>query len=281
MPKFQKFTDEDAASTDAAEDDASAVTAAAAAFQAFMLRGKGARPPPSPRHGQSSGGSATKHRPPFTPRGSSYRPVFKALQGRLEDWNDTDRQLAGVMFSIHNLRCRLAWERRMLEATETSSQTWTGCGFRNHGGGGLVVSQDDIHIALDHDLLQHERMMASLRSLMASLAQTLDAVGRRLDEWMMLEVTGNAEDDDHPRSTRLLNDARHIYGLLSEDLYMKQVVVQQVLNSCHDGLLDRDADENIVAGMQPHEIAKVAAKQWKNDSSSSRDELVEQFCAVR
>ncbi|KAL3929612.1 MAG: hypothetical protein SGARI_004704 [Bacillariaceae sp.] len=160
------------------------------------------------------------------------------------------------------------------DITPETCKPWAGCGLRNNNGGGGTSSnsfllQDDIQCALDHDLLQHERMIAVLRSLMASLAQLLDAFGRRLDEWMMQDVNGMY--------------AQQLFALLSEDLYNKQVVSQKILDSCHVGMLEEDAIPNIVKGKQPHEIAKQAMQQWKSGGSSRRSEkdaLMERFLAI-
>ena len=50
-----------------------------------------------------------------------------------------------------------------------------------------------IRVRQDHDLLRHEQMLTALRRLLASLAQIVDEIGRRLDEWMLQNLI------DHPK----------------------------------------------------------------------------------
>jgi len=176
------------------------------------------------------------------------------------------------MHSIVNLRDRIDWQSShllMLAAAgqERPRQPWQGCGFRSASVAALTV--EDIHLALDHDLLQHERMLAHLRSLIASLAQTLDAIGRRLDEWLlqdidltqMLQLQSLQTMDSTIEENRILEEARHLYSLLAQDLFRKQSAVQLVLESCHDGLVEKNSNKSHMAG-KPRDAVKQSVKEW-------------------
>jgi hypothetical protein len=295
----------------------------AAAFQQFMLQGKKqsstlssstSSPTPSsqkkgktttPSDNSSSSGSSggqSKRRP--RPSSSSVvRPIIKAWQGRLQDWNQTDQQLQQVVSSIWNLRTRLAWEssqlrllRLLQQQEETRNVPWQGCGFRSHNNNNSTASSfllvKDVDMALDYDLLQHERMLATLRSLMASLAQTLDAASRRLEEWMMnvTDDTMPLEEEDpqqqqQQQPTFRLEDALQLYRWLSQDLYQKQMAVQDILESSHDGILDPDAPQTIASGETPQHVAKRALKAWSSMASSSdmtvpKKQLLDRFLSI-
>lgn len=260
-----------------------------AAYQEFML-GKSKSSVPTPlqeeSHRSSDGNSSSK-------RKSGYRPILKAFQGRLEEWKDTNRQLEGVLGSIVNLRDRVYWESSRLEALSVATpskeerdismkqqqkqrqSSWRDCGFRsilcNQNSSGALL-EEDIHLALNHDLLQHERMLSTLRSLLASLAQTVDDIGRRLDEWMLQNLS---DYDDYVSEERMsvaqikeqnaLELAQEIYSLLASDLYSKQKMATRVFNSCHDGVLvrgDADISNDSFWKTDPRDVVKKASKGW-------------------
>ncbi|KAG7337899.1 hypothetical protein IV203_022429 [Nitzschia inconspicua] len=266
------------------------------AFQQFMLHGKGNKKVESSVSTTPVLSSKTKHRQPqtsTTPNNNnnnnnrkqqqqSLRPIIKAFQGRLDDWDHTDQQVEKVVHSIWNLRTRLAWECEQLQQQQQDeerhhSRPWQGSGFRpTTAATSCCLLVEDVHMALDHDLLQHERMMATLRSLMASLAQTLDAASRRLEEWIL-----HASDDNEwcyntrpqeasQRHMSLLSDTKQLYFLLAQDLYQKQLAVQNILQSSHDGILNPHAPVAIAHGTTPQQVVKRALELWSTSSDRVR-----------
>ena len=97
------------------------------------------------------------------------------------------------------------------------------------------------------------------------------------------EVENSQVDTNPTSSSALLADAQQIFTCLSEDLYCKQLAVQQVLDSCHDGIIDKGASENTASGKQPHEIAKQASTQWKSKSSNAKEDrdLMNRFLSIK
>lgn len=266
-----------------------------AAYQEFMLKGKkkttansgvGGVSTPSPSSKQkgpphpaslspSKRGYSDSHR--GTPRPSTtakgVRPILKAFQGRLQDWKDADEQSELVLGSILNLRDRLAWEsghlQKIQDAPSSKEPSWVGWGFREPtSNSGL--SEEDVELALHHDLLQHERMMAALRGLLSSMAQAMDAMGRRLDEWMVTSYQQDHEwDGGATASAFTLEAAKQVYSFLSEELYRKQVLVQSVLDSCHDGLIDQESIELYQRG-NPRQVVRNACKGWMSKDEETK-----------
>jgi hypothetical protein len=226
-----------------------------AAYHEFMLgkNNSGLAPSPIEKNSGNNKGSGRKKR--------FYQPTLRALQGRLEEWKETNQKLEALFRSISNLRDRVHWESEYFttlprgpsdEGTmltqEGKEPSWRDSGYRsafsqrNSGG---ALSTEDVHLALDHDLLQHERMLSAIRSLLATLAQTVDEIGRRLDEWMLQNLgdqTYHHTSDDRNFATLVeeqntLQLVQKVYSTLASDLYLKQKMATRVFDSCHDGLL--------------------------------------------
>jgi len=222
-----------------------------------------------------------------------YQPTLRALQGRLEEWKETNQKLEALFRSISNLRDRLHWEsecftnlpRDPSDARITSRQegnelelrnpSWRDSGYRSTSSqrdSGSALLAEDIHLALDHDLLQHERMLSALRSLLAALAQTVDEIGRRLDEWLLQ----NLEDQSYQHTSEdrscatlveeqnTLELAQNVYSLLASDLYLKQKMATRVFDSCHDGLLgggNENSPNSSSLQSDPRDVIKKISKE--------------------
>lgn len=222
-------------------------------YQEFMLGKRNSEVPTSP--------TATGRR--NMKKKSIYRSILRAMQARLEEWKEIDQKLEDVLRSIKNFRDRIYWEsdhltkqsdvsdersgfvRHQKKATE-QLPSWKDYGFRtrlsNH-----ICFKEDIRLALDHDLLRHEQMLTALRRLLASLAQIVDEIGRRLDEWMLhnlIDQNNSVSEETQfsilMKERRTVDLAQEVYSRLALDLYLKQKIATQVFDSCHDGLLGGD-----------------------------------------
>jgi hypothetical protein len=214
------------------------------AYMEYMLGGK---VPATP--------SPIKSSTPKEKKQSSTRSVFRAFQGRLEEWKDLDGQLEQVVGSIANLRDRIVWEFCVeKQQNDKEEKEWAGYGFRSSSC--CCLSKEDVELALTHDLLQHERMLSGARGLISSLARVQDALGRRLDEWMMMEL------EDPQGGGERLNECQQVYSLLAQELYRKQELVQQLLDSCHDGMLVGNEELVFRKGGSPQTIARRCVEQW-------------------
>jgi len=225
---------------------------------------------------------------PRSPNNKKVQSVAVSFAKTLvQDWLDTDDTLHQVMQSIANLRERLWHTSQMLSAlqeeTSISTNYWKACGYRGGtGGGGTTRSDadnggglnvDDLQLALDHDLRQHERMMATLRRSLSSLNQAQEALGRRLDEYYRLQQTMSIEG--RAVSSKLsLEESQGLFTATSSELYRKQVLAEKVLNSFHDGLLfcrDRrpDDDRETAGSSNPRRVAHRCSELWSRQHKKS------------
>lgn len=271
-----------------------------AAFAAFMLHGKPQvvsssspqLPPQSPQsQSQSQSNSA------FSKALRKYKPITNAFHGTLvRDWLEVDDNLCQVMHSISNLRER-CWLTSRLVAKQkqqqsktnwfrsntniSSSQTkpsWKGHGFRLDAQK-MAFGDDDLELALSHDLLQHERMLVGARKLIHSLGEAQEALGRRLDELLLhhMETYGYLDFETTPEVPKAfegvcsrVDHCQQLYSQSSKELYRKQSLAAQVFDSVQDNLLFREravfrygsGGEGDDATRSPRAVAQRVVDQW-------------------
>lgn len=258
------------------------------AYMEYMLGKSKGDIPKSPAEKSSS---ADSNRSGTKKKGN--RPILRALQGRLEEWKDTNSQLEGVLRSIGNLRDRIYWESSALaiQQEEKEQLVWRESGFRSgFSNDNTSLLKKDIHLALDHDLLQHERMLSALRSLMASQAQTIDEIGRRLDEWMLQNLMDQNDyvlEDRmvamHVKEQNTYELAQELYSFLASDLYWKQNMATRVFESCHDGVLggtdDNDRSHSLLKS-DPRDVIKKSSKEFSKPENKKVLDLVDKLLAI-
>mmetsp|Transcript_57901 Transcript_57901/g.141471 ORF Transcript_57901/g.141471 Transcript_57901/m.141471 type:complete len:322 (+) Transcript_57901:96-1061(+) len=217
------------------------------------------------------------------------RSIFKSYQGRLKEWLENDELVLEILGSISHLRERFRWESKEImsssgEKVQTNNDGGVdGCedydvcnvsterGWKNYGfrssmatttgtnrrndptkspNKTSVLLRQDVELALDHNVLQHEIMMRGLRSVLRLTGQNIDAIGRRLDEWMM--AIYHEEQQHHGYSSQRLMKWKHqlesaqaLFVSLSKDLFWKQKALEQILSSYHDGLLVLPSDSTV------------------------------------
>lgn len=250
-----------------------------------------------PRIGKNNISSTGKKKKAYQ---KTYHPVLKALQGRLEEWKDTSQQLERVLRSIANLRDRIYWEsgclnqmpERQQKEQKQQRSSWTDSGFRpsfSDRNFGHVLLKEDIHLALDHDLLQHEQMLSAVRSLVASLAQTVEDFGRRLDEWMLQNLMNqNNHVFEHQMSAMLkeqnaLELAQEVYSLLALDLYWKQTMATRVFDSCQEKVLcgDTSGPNHSSFLADPRDVIKESCKELSRSKHKKlTSDLVNELLAI-
>ena len=228
------------------------------AYQAFMLGGKAPsslQTPPPPKTSSSTPASSSM-------KGTKrYGPIVTAFRGRVEEWVQADNQLSNVLNLILNLRNRIWWERKQLEEFVCNQKSWSGKGFRpsNHS----FLLEGDLESALSRDLMQHEKMLAGARTLISSMAQAQDGMGRRLDEFFQMEMLS----DD---MQNIMDAMLQVYHFLGEELYRKQCLVSRILDSCHDGLLDDSLEKERLDG-NPRSVAKDCYNSWVSRTERKLD----------
>jgi hypothetical protein len=127
-----------------------------------------------------------------------------------------------------------------------------------------------MELALEHDMQQHEQMMAGARSLLSNLNQAQEALGRRLEEALQETLP---LDHGSSSSTPLLQASimamEQVYQALARALYEKQVLVVHVLACTSDSLLLVVQGNNRSSVVQeeddnadPRKVAKACVEQW-------------------
>ena len=125
-----------------------------------------------------------------------------------------------------------------------------------------MLTYEDVELAQAHDLLQHEKMLSTLRSLIANLAKIQDAMSRRLDELMLMQLEHGLHQLD---STR----AQDVYQVLASELLRKQDLVQSILASSNDGLLAENPD----GGDNPRVTVRRSLVQWDLKDSAVQSKI--------
>jgi len=194
-------------------------------------------------------------------------------------WIETDDTLYQVVRSIANLRDRLWQTSQSLSKLKEHEEpaAWKTFGYRDCGGG-MMLNEDDLQLTLDHDLRQHERMMATLRRCLSALNQAQEALGRRLDEYyqLMIEVSSGRP------SILSLEECQSLFAATSSELYRKQVMAEAVLGSVENALLFRDDASKGPAfdsanGRNPRRVAHRCSDQW---SRQHKDSKLREFSTV-
>lgn len=191
-------------------------------------------------------------------KASSMRSFYNVL---VRDVLETDDKLELVLHSIANLRERIWQTSRLISKSIPKIRMKNSVMFNqdnNNKIGGMTKQQvvglgyrsrkscqkndsdcaglnwNDLQLALDHDLIQHEKMMVNVRKLLSSMGQGVESLGRRLSEMIQYDY-----DDD-------VLGCHNLYIDTSKELYRKQVLAYQILNSCNDTILysDKLDDEN-------------------------------------
>lgn len=249
---------------------------------------------------------------------------YRAYQRTLYEWLETDNQLERVVDSVHNLRKR-CWNTSkslammMMGREEEKRQEgefygncvsihhWKNYGYRafstglGSGYGGLTGSLtiDDLQVTLTDELVQHEKMMSLCRKLLSQLAQNQEAMGRRLDEIMILEMDtimtdyyDRQEEEDYDDCSVDMNglmkgeECRQLYAATARELYRKQTMAQSLFDSVDGSLLlyyyseSELGDSNDKGGRQElsssvsgssssRRVADKCAKQWSRNCDKS------------
>jgi len=214
-----------------------------------------------------------------------YWNFLRTFQSILQrDWLRVDDNLGQLMESISNLRQRIYWESQQIKEIkerknhfsmkELRNKSWTlNCSSRQ---GKVYLLKQDIKLALSHDLRQHELMMSGVRSLISNLNQAQETLGRRLEEMLIHDMHLREEDFDvNPKLPGMIITMEHIYHCLAEELYRKQMLTIQVLESSNNHLFIApnciDYYQQSIDNRQqnPRTIAHSCKQKWSRASKHS------------
>jgi hypothetical protein len=130
-----------------------------------------------------------------------------------------------------------------------SKPSWKGQGFRVDPQK-TALAEEDLELALSHDLLQHERMLAGARKLVHSLGEAQEALGRRLDELLLhhMETYRYLDYSMTPEGfvafegiASKVDHCQQLYSQSSKELYRKQSLAALIFDSVQDALLFRES----------------------------------------
>lgn len=207
-----------------------------------------------------------------------YYQILRSFNNKIKHtWMDIDEQILLVLQNIVSIRGRLPSEwkllshatrrRRLLSTTENvrwknyddiakeDEEDWKSYGyhekFKETSQYFSYLQIEDIQLALSHDLEQHEKMLAGLRSLMSNLAECHDALGRIVDTlWHFhLECCSVTKDEEEGCNSEnwgkddmenIVNCVTSSYQMLSVELYRKQIIITTVIDSTNDDILGID-----------------------------------------
>jgi hypothetical protein len=274
------------------------------AFQEFMMSGgqkAGSQTPTlscSPSHPTrpSSSSSSSKNNKAIQNIYRKYNAALHAFYASLfRNWLDIDEQLFQSVNAIASLRERMHLSSRALLQQQQQQQQqshvvdgsgaenpsfWKEHGYRKQQH--LSLSRDDLQLTLSDELLQHETMMTVMRRLMSSLAQEQEAMGRRLEEVMnyyAFEVGSVGEDDDDDDDVfgggrvDKMEECQQLYRATSSELYRKQVMVQEILESMGSDLIVAEdgshKSAHVNAKASARRIARRCANDWANTCQKS------------
>ena len=202
-----------------------------------------------------------------------YWQILNAFQGTLErDWLEVDDNLERVVSSIAELRRRIAMESRQLRLEKSKAhKQWEGYGYRVSS----YITTEDLELALSHDLLQHEKLMAGARMLLASLSEAQEALGRRLEEMMLHHMDSMSMVGEHldPASSLwttmgAVDGLQHVHSSLAMELYRKQLLVQSLLDAVNDDLLG-NSEHVEEMDANPRRVADKCSREWPRGSKAS------------
>lgn len=132
-----------------------------------------------------------------------YYQLLRSFDDKVQKvWLDLDDQMLAILQNVASIRGRLPLEWKLLRSPDLVANEhseihdgdsangagvdggWKFCGY---GGKPRECShafrlrRDDARRALEHDLVQHEKMLRGLRSCMSDLAEAHEALGRVVD----------------------------------------------------------------------------------------------------
>jgi len=184
-----------------------------------------------------------------------FHSICKTIQNH---WIHFDDQLVNVVSSIENIRARVPTEMKLIRKLTTSNKmdSSTHRSFRESTG---FLNLEDIQLALSHDLLQHEKMVAALRKLISDLSESLQMIGRQLNDAQQhyqecsyflfgtrdQSILKTIEREDMSISLtnalQLVDEMNDMYHMLSRETYRKQCLSIFLIDSINDTLLTTDS----------------------------------------
>ena len=197
-------------------------------------------------------------------------------------WITIDDHLEEVVSSLENIQMRIPKEVKQLAKFKDVPDTLTTSHMSS-----CFLTKEDVNFALSYDLLQHEKMLAAMRKLLSDLTESLQMIGRKLNEaflhyqtkYQFMHVHEDEYEDimnDHEarksfvsmtNSLILIDEMNEIFLMLSRELYRKQCLSNILFDVIDDNLLNGVGFES--SATRRDQKARSVFKSWSRKSKDS------------
>lgn len=137
-----------------------------------------------------------------------------------------------------------------------------------------VLPRADLDLALSDELIQHEKIMALLRRLLADLDQLQQMLSHRLDEVVTfyLEEQTLLDGNGSLQCAETVEECQQLFTTTASELFRKHGLAQKVFNRTFDLLLCLDEANVICANTtRPHASVTVDDEQETPRGMYSKD----------
>ena len=200
----------------------------------------------------------------------------------------TDDQLQQAVHSIADLRARCWYTSRGLRrwddiASDETKQAkignmiemrWKSFGYHDRHPTRWMLPRADLDLALSDELIQHEKIMALLRRLLADLDQLQQMLSHRLDEVVTfyLEEQTLLDGNGSLQCAETVEECQQLFTTTASELFRKHGLAQKVFNRTFDLLLCLDEANVICANTtRPHASVTVDNEQETPRGMYSKD----------
>ena len=224
-----------------------------------------------------------------------------------ENWLEIDAQTELVVNSLSGIRSRLPMHAKLIDRFNReigSNDLTSNSGYRdtivrnyeettcqndlNRNDYIEILNKSDLELAMSHDLIQHEKMMEGLRSLLSTLSESVDTLSRHLDEMLQHQL----ESNDFPvyvssrpsflKVSHLPEALTDLFHMLSLETYRKQCLSQKIFESALDGVMEQvdqvEQQKNELnfdwLNLGPQGIINRCCSVWSHSSHHSEINLV-------
>ena len=207
-----------------------------------------------------------------------YYQLLRSFSNKIQQsWFELDNQILAILKSIVGIRERLPLEWKLLKTYDDTARSkeeglevedWKEHGFRGKNENRpLHLHRDDVQLALENDMEQHEKMISALRSLVTELSECHESLGRVVDTiWTFHldcqhDIDKVMDDGNEQEFDALVQNATALFQVLSTELYRKQCLITSVIETINDEILGEGSNTN---GSEdtPVEVARACAKYW-------------------
>ena len=239
----------------------------------------------------STSSSATKQKSKEKKR---YYQLIHSFNDKVtHTWKHIDDQILAVLQNIVSIRSRLPLEWKVLHSSRLKNDNVNpqdddyGRGedeWKQHGLQGKLketsysfhLHTSDVQLALNHDMTQHEKMLAAIRTFMTNLSECHEALSRVVDtlwkfhlDCVQDRIEEDGEDDDDGDMQNMVDNVTEVYQMLSSELYRKQMLIPLILESTQDEILGIEKGNIIEGSRKGLQSARDCCKSWDRSSKES------------